>query len=65
MGLIIAGNKTSNYMISLDIKNPKAQGQAYLGKVRAADKKKNEYYVFDSGINPNENGHFSQWRKTL
>jgi len=52
-------------MISLDIKNPKAQGQAYLGKVRAADKKKNEYYVFDSGINPNENGHFSQWRKTL
>lgn len=48
------GNKTSNYMISLDINNPKPKGEMYLGKLRAVDKHKNEYHLFDSGQNPKE-----------
>lgn len=36
-------------MISLDINNPKSSGEYYLGKLRAIDRHKNEYYLFDSG----------------
>ena len=41
-------------MISLDIKNPKPKGPMYIGKLRATDKKKNNYFLFDSGKNPTE-----------
>jgi hypothetical protein len=51
-------------MISLDINNPKASGDYYLGKLRGADKHRNEYYLFDDGKNPDESLK-RNWRKTL
>lgn len=59
------GNKTSNYLISLDTKNPKAKGDMYVGKVRATDSKKNQYFVFDDGKNPQECSSQDKWRSTL
>jgi len=52
-------------MISLDIKNPKPKGPMYIGKLRATDKKKNNYFLFDSGKNPTEWDDSSMWRMTL
>mmetsp|Transcript_31535 Transcript_31535/g.31023 ORF Transcript_31535/g.31023 Transcript_31535/m.31023 type:complete len:89 (+) Transcript_31535:560-826(+) len=44
-----SGNKTSNYLVSLDIKNPKPKGDMYIGKVRATDSRKSQYFIFDDG----------------
>jgi hypothetical protein len=60
-----SGNKTSNYLISLDISNPKPIGDSYIGKLRANDSKKNSYYLYDSGVNPNDTDDKSKWRSTL
>lgn len=60
-----SGNKTSNYMFSFDINNPKPSGPMYVAKLRATDSKKNEYYLYDSGENPNETEDENQWRITL
>ena len=60
-----SGNKTSNYLISLNINNPKPFGDGYIGKLRAADKKKNAYYLYDHGENPKDTPDRSKWRTTL
>ena len=52
-------------MISLDIDNPKPQGSKYVGKLRATDSKKNDYYLYDAGKNPDETDDEAQWRSTL
>lgn len=59
------GNKTSNYLMSLDINNPKPFGDGYIAKLRAVDKKKNSYCLFDSGANPKDTPDKSKWRTTL
>ena len=46
------GNRTANYLISMDIKNPKSKGPAFLGKLRATSSKKDEYFLFGPGENP-------------
>lgn len=48
-----SGNKTSNYMITLDQDNLKKKGKGYLGKVRA-NFMGTEFSVFDNGVNPKE-----------
>ena len=45
-------NRTSNYILSLDIKNPRSKGSAFMGKLRATTSKKNEYFLFGPGENP-------------
>ena len=45
------GNKTSNYMISLDQDNLKRKGKGYLGKVRA-NFMGTEFTCYDDGENP-------------
>ena len=60
-----SGNKTSNYLISLDINNPKPQGDKYIGKLRAVDKKKNSYFLYDDGANPSDISDSTKWRSTL
>ena len=43
-----SGNKTSNYMITLDQDNLKRKGKGYLGKVRS-NFMGTEFYVYDHG----------------
>ena len=44
------GQKSSNYMISLNIQNPKPKGSGFLGKVRAGGN--SCYHVYGAGENP-------------
>ena len=45
------GNKTSNYMITIDQDNIKRKGKGFLGKVRA-NFMGTEFTVYDHGTNP-------------
>lgn len=63
--ILVAKKRSSNYMISLDIKNPKTRGDHYVGKVKAWDKKKNTYFIFDYGENPENVTDKDRWRRTL
>ena len=45
-------NRTSNYILSTDIKNPRSKGPAYFGKLRSSTTKKDEYFLFGPGENP-------------
>mmetsp|Transcript_991 Transcript_991/g.996 ORF Transcript_991/g.996 Transcript_991/m.996 type:complete len:161 (-) Transcript_991:288-770(-) len=58
-------NRTSNYVLSLDIKNPRSKGDAYMGKLRATDSKKNEYFLYGPGENPGRLKSGQQPRKTF
>ena len=46
-----SGQQTSNYMISLNIKNPKPKGPGFMGKVRANGN--GVYNIYGQGENPN------------
>jgi hypothetical protein len=58
-------NRTSNYVLSTDIKNPKSKGPAYLGKLRASTSKKDEYFLFGPGENPTRVKFSQEARKTF
>ena len=45
-------NRTSNYVMSMDIKNPRSKGPAFVGKLRATSTLKDEYFLFGPGENP-------------
>ena len=60
------GNRTANYLISMDIKNPKSKGSAYLGKLRATTTtKKDEYFLFGPGENPEKSKSGQEVRKAF
>ena len=48
-----AGNKTSNYMITMDQEKANKQGSGYLGKVRS-NFLGTEFTIYDSGQNPDK-----------
>jgi tubby-related protein 1 len=58
-------NRTSNYVLSLDIKNPRSKGSAFMGKLRASNSKKNEYFLFGPGENPEKVKAGQKARKTF
>ena len=63
--LLVAKKRSGSYIISLDISNPKQGGEKYMGKVKAWDKKKNTYFVFDYGENPKKVDDVDRWRRVL
>lgn len=58
-------NRTSNYVISMDIKNPRSKGPAFLGKLRATTAKKDEYFLFGPGENPEKAKTSQEIRKAF
>jgi hypothetical protein len=58
-------NRTSNYTLSLDIKNPRSKGPAFIGKCRATSAKKDEYFLYGSGENPERAKVGQEVRKTF
>lgn len=58
-------NRTSNYVLSLDIKNPRSKGSAFMGKLRATNSKKDEYFLYGPGENPERVKNGQQARKTF
>lgn len=58
-------NRTSNYILSMDIKNPRSKGIAFVGKCRATSSKKDEYFLFGSGENPERAKVGQEVRKTF
>jgi len=52
--ILVGKKRSSNYMISLDISKPKPRGEKYVGKLKAVDKKKNNYFIYDYGENPDK-----------
>ena len=58
------GNKTSNYLITLDQDNLKKKGKGYLGKLRA-NFMGTEFIVYDQGENPKSTKDPEQIRREL
>ena len=47
-------NRTTNILVSIDIKNPTKKSLGYMGKVRDFEGRKAEYWFFDSGKDPHK-----------
>lgn len=58
------GNKTSNYLITLDQDNLKKKGQGFLGKLRA-NFMGTEFVVYDQGENPKKTKNIDLTRREL
>ena len=58
------GNKTSNYMITLDQDGLKKKGKGFLGKVRA-NFMGTEFVIYDQGENPTKVKDISQARREM
>lgn len=58
-------NRTSNFILSMDVKNPKSKGTGYMGKLRSTTTKKDEYFLFGPGENPERVKNDQIARKTF
>jgi hypothetical protein len=58
------GNKTSNYLVTLDQDNLKKKGQGYLGKLRA-NFMGTEFIVYDQGENPKKTKDINKIRREM
>lgn len=58
------GNKTSNYLITLDQGNLKKKGEGYLGKLRA-NFMGTEFVIYDQGENPKKTKNTDMMRREL
>ena len=56
-------NRTSNILVSIDIKNPVKNSSGYMGKIRDFEGKKSEYRFFDSGKDPKKCGQRDHIRR--